>query len=1069
MNVLLFCCCVFTAAVVTGHVEPDDFIGFSSAPDAVARGSEVHVRYRCSGPCRLVVEAVVAVEAEAEAVVFRREWTGGGPGGVFRVRRVPLRWPPSVLYRRDFFNRRVLDARRVTVRARLHRLDAGGEEEEEAGLSVSTELRVQPPAERPAPPAAGCPSWSARLLWRTSGTRTQRCPHESAVVDMLTFPLASSGRHFGAVRRFHPFADRTLEGRRAVTQPSVSFSVWVFLLRRCRQKLCGVVHHVSRTGAYDSVLMQLTDTGDIIVQVRVASGEDEAFQAEAAMPNRKWIRLDCYIQNTEVCLDTTWDDITVRHRYKFLQSVHYDDADGYFVIGGSRDMPSISGYFGPFKYYRLGTEEVENQLDPTMQILDQTHRECQEVKALTRAFLKEVTESHDTTTGASSPRLTRLWRPSRENVCMQTWSWEEHLKHRTLFRFLQTEQENIRAGPLSLRELRRVLFHRAVGSMFAADREPNETADRSTALLRMSSCIGDHEASLLLAALCFSGLERPVDQQQGHVYSLIGAAGNNRFALMHAGYKHQHGLDGFPKDPGVAYSYYSNAGVQSSADNVHGDQQHLLELVYLSSPEDLRLTQESGDGVHFLQYRAARGDAESQRQLGTVLLYGRHGVQRDAPRAAEWLHRSAMRRDPAAMYDYSVMLMKGHGVKKNFTRGLKLMEKAAEMGSVSALNGLGWYFGFVLSDHEKALSFFRQAALNGSADAEFNLGVYELTGQNPAAPRSNETAAFLRFLNASRLGHDAAAVEAARYLSTGRLEGVAQDAEAAVMMLKQVCDRSGRLGFLVRVALQEFLQGSRRLAFVKYALAAEAGLDLAQSNAAYLCEELQLGPDCQWRYHNFSTLTSDPRPDALLKVGDLYASRGSAAALGEAVRMYGRAAAAGSPEGMYNLAVLAERGFVLPASVLGSFNASLEPDVLLNILRRCVRAEGEEALVTPCSLTLVRVRLGRALRGRSQSGAELLLTFASLLSVAVALVVVPLQSRLERREAGRRASAPRAWPAREQDGGGGGASGTAAAAGNLSGERRLLQSCDAAVTLAGVCMCVCCTALLLHVLGPEHA
>lgn len=54
---------------------------------------------------------------------------------------------------------------------------------------------------------------------------------------------------------------------------------------------------------------------------------------------------------------------------------------------------------------------------------------------------------------------------------------------------------------------------------------------------------------------------------QGHVYSLIAAAGDNRFALMHAGYKHAQGIDGFPKDLDMAYSYYSNAGAQSITDS----------------------------------------------------------------------------------------------------------------------------------------------------------------------------------------------------------------------------------------------------------------------------------------------------------------------------------------------------------------------------------------------------------------------------------------------------------------------------------------------------------------------
>lgn len=53
---------------------------------------------------------------------------------------------------------------------------------------------------------------------------------------------------------------------------------------------------------------------------------------------------------------------------------------------------------------------------------------------------------------------------------------------------------------------------------------------------------------------------------QGHVYSLIGASGDDRFALMHAGFKHRHGLDGFPQDLDMAYGYYSNVGSQSSMD-----------------------------------------------------------------------------------------------------------------------------------------------------------------------------------------------------------------------------------------------------------------------------------------------------------------------------------------------------------------------------------------------------------------------------------------------------------------------------------------------------------------------
>lgn len=60
-------------------------------------------------------------------------------------------------------------------------------------------------------------------------------------------------------------------------------------------------------------------------------------------------------------------------------------------------------------------------------------------------------------------------------------------------------------------------------------------------------------------------------------------------------------------------------------------------------------------------------------------------------------------------------------------------------GSISAVNGLGWYHGTVLKEHAEALEYYQRAALNGgSADAVFNLGVYRLNGKHPRRPERNE-------------------------------------------------------------------------------------------------------------------------------------------------------------------------------------------------------------------------------------------------------------------------------------------------------------------------------------------
>lgn len=60
---------------------------------------------------------------------------------------------------------------------------------------------------------------------------------------------------------------------------------------------------------------------------------------------------------------------------------------------------------------------------------------------------------------------------------------------------------------------------------------------------------------------------KPTPRLQGHVYSLMGGVEDERLALLHLGYKHMQGLDGFPKDQDMAYGYYANVAKQTSIDH----------------------------------------------------------------------------------------------------------------------------------------------------------------------------------------------------------------------------------------------------------------------------------------------------------------------------------------------------------------------------------------------------------------------------------------------------------------------------------------------------------------------
>ncbi|XP_053715256.1 protein sel-1 homolog 3-like [Synchiropus splendidus] len=1001
-------------------------------------------------------------------VVFRKSWNSSHPQQQ-SFERLVVKLPPYILYQQGFFNRDILETENLRVCGRLvyHNSynESGTPQEYIRSCKV---LRIAPLSERPNKPQTECPSWSALMLWQTERKRLRQCPQESETIQLLKFPLASTGERFGLMRSLPPFQNRALERtrRQAVKQPRATFSVWIYLLKFC-QKLCGIIHHVGRSNQYESVLMQLTDTGDIIIQARLTTEEDEALRAAVALPLRKWIRLDAYIQNSKVLMQSTWGGVTQRFIYQFRNNLRFDDTDGYFVFGGSKYMPGIAGYFGPAKYYRRGTPEVNNPL-PAGSIfaeLEKFHHECQEANSFAASFVKEVSDRYlfsPLKQGVCASHVKRPWGHFGERMSKQTWSWESQEKYRTLFKFLQSKLEATRAGAFGLGKIGSALFNEAVLKMVTGS-QVNITSEVKF-LLQASSCSGHHKASLLLAALHLSGMGHPVLQQKGHVYSLVGAVADNRFALMHAGYKHALGLDGFPQDLDMAYSYYSNVGEQSSSDvsTMHKNKQSALEHVYLSDYDELNNREtRNNDVYHFLKYKAMRGDVESQKKLGTMLYWGQHGVSKDIGNAVKWFEKCAMQMtDSSALYEYAMLLIKGLGVKKNITQGLQLLEKAAAMGSISALNGLGWYHGNILKDHKTAEQYFEQAALNGSGDGMFNLGVYYLTGLNPESAQRNEAAAFQLFLSASRSGHVGAAVEAAWYLSTGSLEGVSRDVKRAVMMLKEVCEGNGHLGFLVREALQKYLHGSRQTALVMYALAAETGLGLAQSNVAHLCQELDLGRACELRYLNYSVLHYSPTPSALLKMGDYYyyhppgSQEESLSSLGQALSMYIRAALAGSPQGMFNLAVMVEKGHVLPKKIYNWFNTSFLEEretVVETILQRCVESEDIEAA---CALSLLRVQMEKAWRRMSQNSAQIILSCEQTKGL--------MESKHD-------AVALRASTVSQDLITDGITRGTIRARGNLrtavtNVHRRLQCITELAVTLSGVCLCACGTTLAYQLL-----
>ncbi|XP_076840084.1 protein sel-1 homolog 3 [Brachyhypopomus gauderio] len=1095
-----------------------DFVQFDVAPDVVAVTSSVLVNYTCSRSCRVGLEAVLNTPQEGGRVAFRRSWTHLTQFGKRRRRRVVVTFPPAVVYARDFFVRRPVEVRDVMLRAWLVHLDA---EERTGGRGVVGPyhqslvrtfkvLQAVPLSERTVQPRTRSVAWGVELLWNLTKDRLEQCAHDSAVVDVLAFPFASSGERFGVIRTLHPFTSTDLERARVrgIQRPRVTLSVWLYLLNQCGQKQCGIIRHVTEHRTYGTPLIMINKSGRVVVQMSLVSREEQAFTAHTVLPVRTWTRLDLFFHTSMVKLVITYvkpagGTVENTHSYEFSGAVLYNDTSGYFAIGGDVYMPGIHGYFGPIKYYRLGSEKVENPLSPsrTLNNLDRIHRECEEMRGITADYLRAVGESSTRPANDVCEAYSEGLRRSVSGRCVQTWSWDQQRRHSTALQILKTHQELISGQRSSRRaelHLSQHLFKVAVKKLSTAVGEgPGaESGAESGAepslmeLLQLSSCWGHQQASLMLATLHLSGIGLPADQEQGHVHSLMGGAGDRRMDLLHLGYKHMQGLDGFPKDQDMSCAYYSNVGQQTSLDRdkVLDSEQSLTEHVHLTHAHELQTqTGDTGDLVQFLKLQAEGGDVEAQKTLARMLFWGSNGVMKDISAALRWYARSALQmNDPTAMYDYGILLLKGTGMKKNQTLGLKLLKKAADMGSADALNGLGWYYSTAGQDDRKAVNYFELAAQNGSRDGVFNLGVYHLNGADPDKPGKNETAAFQCFLAAGEQGHVEGAVEAAALLCRGGLRGVARNPGRAVTLLKKVSEKNGHLGFTIREALKAYQQGSWDEALVKYAMIAETGLVVAQYNAAYLCEVLKHGSACHWRYHNYSTYNHAPHEAGLLKMGDYYSEEGD---MVKAIALYSRAALEGSPQGLYNLAVLTEAGYSAPSRVLEEMQFQTDAHlhksaVVEGLLLRCRSLEGQEDELGPCSLALLWLRVRGAWRAVTSSPVKMTLSGLALTALALLLTASLLQHALPHLSSGRSNSHPRQSPggtiasapdqqalrgtlqaSETQDGGSPVPSRVESLAQRMNQNSHWLQEAtDMVITATGVCICALCMMFVSHLL-----
>ncbi|XP_011363699.1 protein sel-1 homolog 3 [Pteropus vampyrus] len=931
-----------------------------------------------------------------------------------------------MVYRDDYFIRHSISVSMVILHAWITHKYSGGDMnvkwEENSLHAVAknfTLLKPVPPFERPFKDHQVCLEWNMDYIWNLRANKIPQCPFENDLVTLLGFLYASSGENTGIVKKFPRFQNRELEAtrRQRIDYPVFTVSLWLYLLHYCKASLCGILYFVDSNEMYGTPSVFLTEEGHLHIQMHLVKGEDLAVKTKFILPLKEWFRLDISFNGGQIVVITSvGQDLKSYHNQtiSFREDFHYNDTAGYFIIGGSRYVAGIEGFFGPLKYYRLRTLHPAQIFNPLLekQLAEQIklyYERCAEVQEIVSVYASTVQQGGGSQEACDlgNSYLDLKCRYGRPSTC-RAFPWEKELRaqHPSLFQALLEMVLSMvpRNQNESVLGIGGRIFEKAIERLSSVD--GLHQISSVVPFLMDSSCCGYHKASYYLAVFYETGLNVPRDQLQGMLYSLVGGQGSERLSSMNLGYKHYQGIDNYPLDWELSYAYYSNIATKTPLDQhtLQGDQAY-VETIRLKDDEILKVqTKEDGDVFMWLKHEATRGNAAAQQRLAQMLFWGQQGVAKNPEAAIEWYAKGALEtEDPALIYDYAIVLFKGQGVKKNRRLALELMKKAASKGLHQAVNGLGWYYHKFKKNYAKAAKYWLKAEEMGNPDASYNLGVLYLDGIFPGAPGRNQTLAGEYFHKAAQGGHMEGTLWCSLYYVTGNLETFPRDPEKAVVWAKHVAEKNGYLGHVIRRGLNAYLEGSWHEALLYYVLAAETGIEVSQTNLAHICEERPdlaaryLGVNCVWRYYNFSVFQIDAPSFAYLKMGDLYyyGHQNQSQDLELSVQMYAQAALDGDSQGFFNLALLIEEGAIIPHHILDFLEIdptvhSNNISILQELYERCWSHSSEESL-SPCSLAWLYLHL-RLIWGAALHSALTYFLGTFFLSMLIAWTVQYFQS-----------------------------------------------------------------------------
>ncbi|MEM9965696.1 MAG: SEL1-like repeat protein [Asticcacaulis sp.] len=203
---------------------------------------------------------------------------------------------------------------------------------------------------------------------------------------------------------------------------------------------------------------------------------------------------------------------------------------------------------------------------------------------------------------------------------------------------------------------------------------------------------------------------------------------------------------GVPQDKKEAVHWYKKA-----ADTGHAPSTVILATLYQNG---IGVEQDLKKAASLYKKAAEAGYGAAQYNLARLYETG-NGVEQNPALALEWDSHAAQSGHAGALYEMAVRYDRGKdGLSVDSDKALIYYKDAALKNQIDAQNALGvsFYAGDgVEADQPTARQWFQQAALRGQPDAMFNLGVMLMNGEGGNV---DNAMAYVWFNLAKQSGHE---------------------------------------------------------------------------------------------------------------------------------------------------------------------------------------------------------------------------------------------------------------------------------------------------------------------------